>query len=461
MKSIISLILALITVLWVFTGTLQVSADEEYGLPFTDLNKSAWYYGNVKYVVENGIMNGVSSTVFEPTSNMSRAMSVTILYRLAGEPALTDTAHPFTDVAEGKWYTKAVIWAYVNGITTGKTENTFAPGDDISRGEFAVLLLRYTEHAELALPEVRKGNVADVPTIPFYARTAVRVMYRAKVINGRSGYKFEAHAKIMRAEAAAIIERMQSVAVPKDSIEEPDVPEYTPELYTDIVFIGNSFTYTGNLPAHFDTIAEDKLVRVTSFASALFSLDRHYTYFSNASHKDELDDIKNNADIIVLQEFGGYFPDRGATEKLKDLFGRDKKYYSILPFIGPTVTEVNTGINLPSGGSGNAGFAESKQLYLDELDVYVVYLSNVVDFDPSLGLDLMDFVVSPKDYHPNDLMGYCMGLIMYCTIFDEEAADQNDGDLSMHMIPGKSEAEKEAYMKRLKDTVQRILDIQN
>ena len=151
-----------------------------------------------------------------------------------------------------------------------------------------------------------------------------------------------------------------------------------------------------------------------------------------------------------------------ATEsaELMDLFGRDKTYYSILPFMGPSVDNINAGLSLPTGGSGNEGFMESKQMYLDRYNIHVVYLSNMVNFDSSLGLEQKDFIVSATDYHPNDLMGYCMALAMYCTIFDERAEEQNDGDLSLYMIPGKTEEDKTTYLDLLKVTVQRILDIQ-
>ena len=78
--------------------------------PFTDVDEGDWFYNEVKYVAVNGLMNGTSDTTFSPTDDMTRAMLVTVLYRIAGEPAVNGT-NSFKDVANGRWYTNAIIWA--------------------------------------------------------------------------------------------------------------------------------------------------------------------------------------------------------------------------------------------------------------------------------------------------------------------------------------------------------------
>ena len=86
------------------TGTAPVES------PFTDVVTGAWYYDSVMYVVEHKLFTGTGANTFSPTANMNRAMLVTVLYRLAGSPAVSGSM-PFTDAAEGQWYYKAVIWA--------------------------------------------------------------------------------------------------------------------------------------------------------------------------------------------------------------------------------------------------------------------------------------------------------------------------------------------------------------
>jgi hypothetical protein len=86
--------------------------------PFTDVATDDWYYDEVQYVAENGLMNGTGDTTFDPESDMTRAMLVTVLYRLEGEPAVTGTSG-FSDVPGGTWYTDAVVWASENSIVEG------------------------------------------------------------------------------------------------------------------------------------------------------------------------------------------------------------------------------------------------------------------------------------------------------------------------------------------------------
>ena len=118
------------------TGTAPVQS------PFRDVANSDWFFDPVMYVVERGLFQGTSGTTFEPMSTMSRSMLVTVLYRRAGQPAVTGT-NPFSDVPAGTWYTDAVIWAAQTGIVTGAGDGTFAPDDQITREQIAVMLHRY------------------------------------------------------------------------------------------------------------------------------------------------------------------------------------------------------------------------------------------------------------------------------------------------------------------------------
>lgn len=103
---------------------------------FTDLNMDLWYHDGIHYCLENGLMNGVGNALFAPNGTITRAQIVTIIYRLEGEPAVTDGS-AFTDVADGTWYTDAVAWAAANEIMGGYGNGLFGPNDPITREQFA------------------------------------------------------------------------------------------------------------------------------------------------------------------------------------------------------------------------------------------------------------------------------------------------------------------------------------
>ena len=113
-------------------------------LPFTDVKEGDWFHDAVRYVYDNGLMDGVGEGQFAPNATTNRAMVVTILYRLAGEPDVSgDVA--FTDVADGLWYSNAVAWAAQKGIVNGISETEFSLSGDLTREQLATILYRYAE----------------------------------------------------------------------------------------------------------------------------------------------------------------------------------------------------------------------------------------------------------------------------------------------------------------------------
>lgn len=116
----------------------------EVELRFEDVDFFHWAYDAVEFVAENGIMTGVADSLFEPDGTLSRAMMAAILYRIAGEPEV-EFADVFDDVTAGKWYSNAVIWAYESGIVQGNGMGQFAPNDEVSREQLAVMLHRFAE----------------------------------------------------------------------------------------------------------------------------------------------------------------------------------------------------------------------------------------------------------------------------------------------------------------------------
>ena len=110
--------------------------------PLTDVTvHSAYYYDAVLWAVEEGVTDGVSETEFDPDGQCTRAQMVTFLWRAAGQPNAGST-NPFTDVNEGDYYYKAVLWAVEKGITAGTSANTFSPGLPCTRAQIVTFLYR-------------------------------------------------------------------------------------------------------------------------------------------------------------------------------------------------------------------------------------------------------------------------------------------------------------------------------
>ena len=122
--------------------SVRTDADKETKLPFTDVDKNTPYYDAIRYVYEEGLMNGIGKSQFAPTSTLTRAMVVTTLYRIENKPAVTKTG-TFTDVAAGKWYTDAIEWAAANKIVDGYGNGLFGPNDAVTREQLAAILNRY------------------------------------------------------------------------------------------------------------------------------------------------------------------------------------------------------------------------------------------------------------------------------------------------------------------------------
>ncbi len=229
MKKFLSFILSAVILL---SAVITVSAAS-----FSDVKSSAWYYSSVNYVSDKGIMQGTSSGKFSPNANLTRAMGVTLIHRLAGTPSASGASIPFTDVKSGQWYTDAVKWAYKNGIVTGKSSTYFDVNGDITRAEFATILNRYSNHRNYTLPRTRMDIFSDFNKIPTWAISAVDTMYKAGIINGKDDGTFDPNAKITRAEAAAMIERFDKA--PKNANNNSGTGDETPPKNPTVSTTGN------------------------------------------------------------------------------------------------------------------------------------------------------------------------------------------------------------------------------
>ena len=128
-----------VTMLWRAAGSPEPTSTTN---PFTDVPEDAFYYKAVLWAVEKGITNGLTADTFGPFALCNRAQVVTFLYRAMGEPEVTATEHPFTDVAEDQFYFKAMLWAVGNGITNGLTTTTFGPTAICNRAQVVTFLYR-------------------------------------------------------------------------------------------------------------------------------------------------------------------------------------------------------------------------------------------------------------------------------------------------------------------------------
>jgi len=178
----------------------------EVKLPFTDVSTSDWFYNDVAFVYENGLFSGTDSRSFSPNASMTRAMLVTVLYRLEGEPTVTGRSS-FTDVRSGAYYEKSVIWAAANGIVTGTDSTSFSPDAKVTREQLAAILYRYAQYRKLDTDASAKLNsFTDADSVSAYASEALGWAVSEGLINGASG-KLMPKGDATRAQVAAILHR--------------------------------------------------------------------------------------------------------------------------------------------------------------------------------------------------------------------------------------------------------------
>ena len=498
MKKLLTIVSFCLAVVMALPLVASCTAGE---MPFIDVKTGKWYYGNVKYVFENGIMNGVTETKFAPQGTLTRGMCATIIHRMAGSPK-TEAENKFDDVKAGKYYTKAVAWAQEAGIVNGKTSTMFDPDGAITRAEFATMMWKYVYAMDLDLKETRESDPSDFVKTPKYAREAVTMMYRSGVVNGRGNGEFDPDAPITRAEVAAMIERFNNTAVP--FVREDDG-------VLDVAFFGDSFTYVPRMYDHLEALAEGKhTIKTYNYTQGGWTVYDHYTLWKEQAKMPNVKKEIRKWDVVILnenglgftlfteeekrllyedikdiapdvygssfEEFQQNFKEGSNTYKyyilLTELFGKDKTYYNLCE---STLQKTEEGEELSGNGfwkvirGGNSTKPSNKYYYMtldwikNNTVVNRVTLNLQDSFDPDVVLDPRDFDYLPEDYHPNLMYGYCFALALYCTMFDEPCNEQNDGIMTTHdyEIPGDTPEEKAEYMVMIKNLVQEELDFQN
>ena len=197
---------ARVTVSAVFVSEDQGEIAEE-PLPFTDVASDAWYAQAVAYVYRQDLMSGTAQDRFSPDLASNRAMLVTILYRLAGSPAV-DGGSAFTDVAGGDWYASGVAWASANGIVTGYGDGRFGPNDPITREQMAAILYRYAGFAgQSTAGRADLSGYTDAGQVSPYAAEAMGWAVDRGLITGVSAGTLAPGGSATRAQVATILMR--------------------------------------------------------------------------------------------------------------------------------------------------------------------------------------------------------------------------------------------------------------
>ena len=175
--------------------------------PFTDVSEKDWFYSDVMFVYENGLMLGTSKTLFSPHGTATRGMMATILWRMEGSP-VPKGKNSFTDVEAGKWYADAITWTAENGIFAGYGKDKFGPDDPITREQLAAIFYRYADYKGYDLTV--KGNLdkfKDADKITDYAKTAMQWAVGSGLVKGKSGNLLDPQGTATRAEIAAMLHR--------------------------------------------------------------------------------------------------------------------------------------------------------------------------------------------------------------------------------------------------------------
>ena len=175
-------------------------------LPFTDVLESDWFYDDVVFVYENGLFAGTSDTTFSPNASMTRAMLVTVLYRLEGEPTVYGRSG-FSDVQYNGYYEDAVTWAADNGIVNGTSTTTFSPNANVTREQMAAILYRYAQYKKYNTAASSSLNgFTDHASVSGYAAASLEWAVAEKLVNGSAG-KLMPTGNATRAQVAAILHR--------------------------------------------------------------------------------------------------------------------------------------------------------------------------------------------------------------------------------------------------------------
>ncbi len=178
-----------------------------YAKDFLDVDLSQWYHEPIDFVVSHGLMKGMGGSRFQPNTSMTRGQLVTVLYRLAGEPAVEGTS-PFTDVQPDRFYYNAVTWAYGNEIAKGVAADRFVPGGSVTREQMVAFLARFARWSGLELSaEGSLEAYTDAGSVSTYAEEAMIWAVENGIIQGMTETTLAPKGTATRAQIAAVLMR--------------------------------------------------------------------------------------------------------------------------------------------------------------------------------------------------------------------------------------------------------------
>jgi len=196
-----------------YTGTITQTFTIISAVPmsFSDVKKGSWYYNAVKYVNDKKIMTGLNTTTFGPNDKITRAMVVTVLYRISKEPRIKSSGKVFPDVPTGKWYSNAIAWAKENNIVGGYKTGDFGPNDYIIRQDFVKILKGYADYIGANIPASTATSYiskADAKDVSAYAREYMEWAFQRDFIG--QGSDLNPKGNLTRAETAIMIMRFDA-----------------------------------------------------------------------------------------------------------------------------------------------------------------------------------------------------------------------------------------------------------
>lgn len=185
----------------------QPGQTGQTGAGYTDVADDAWYADAVNYVTQQKMMQGTGSATFSPNAATTRAMVVTILYRLEGSPAVTSSS--YTDVSSDSWYADAVAWAEANNIVQGTGSGKFSPDSSVTRQQLAAILYRYAQYKGYDVSQTADlSGFRDGTQVQSYARTAMEWACGVKLIQGADNNALLPAGSATRAQVATILQRL-------------------------------------------------------------------------------------------------------------------------------------------------------------------------------------------------------------------------------------------------------------
>lgn len=182
----------------------MTNKQEKSAMPFDDIDRSTWCYDEVKYVYDNGIMNGRTLNSFMPNGIVNRGQVVTVLYRLAGSPSVDGMSCDLKDV-KGSWCEDAVVWAYNNGIANGFNDGCFRADEQVTREQLSAFLYRYAGSESVSGD--LSGSFGDADTVGAFAKNAMIWAVENGIINGTNSGNLDPKGNATRAQFACMIAR--------------------------------------------------------------------------------------------------------------------------------------------------------------------------------------------------------------------------------------------------------------